>query len=565
MTLWLAAAGLVVVAAGLVLVAGRGDDDESTSLPTLPIGAGAAMSDAGEAADASAIAPRADMTLLPGVTYVPGDGLPALGGEAPAYRLGGEDAAVDAEDVTRLAEALGIEGEPAETDGTWHVDDGERALDVYGTEGSWSTYAIAPTSSSGAGTTPEAEAEARTEAGDDGAAGVDSGVAQVAPDELTRLCPTDQTNDPRATDAPATGDGSSGSAGNAAGPVVDPEIPEILPCEPPVGDPVPLPMPTEPFEPPVRPADLPSEDEAESIAVDLLGAVGADTDDAKVTVEDGITEWFVTVEPRIGGLPAPGLSMYVGVGSEGTITMASGYLADPEELGDYPLLDTTKALERLNEQFSGVMTAVDPAAADVAVGAAEPAVDPATPATEPGIITTEPVPPPRDRGEDLPVLTEPLETALPPDTAVPETTIVEPRDPATTIPDEPGLPAPSPTTPPVPAPPKVEVTDAELVLLTEVAWDGSGTYLVPGYRFTAEDQSSPVVTAVVDNLVEPPPAVSPDDPAVDGGPGDGDLPVSIEPGVEPPPVAPDTPVDLPAEAPDPRPAVLPADADAGDG
>jgi hypothetical protein len=390
---------------------------------------------------------------------------------------------------------------------------------------------------------------------------------QLSPEDLARPCPG---TDPRAM--PGDSGAGGGSVDNAGG-VVDLEI---LPCEPPIGEPVPLPepMPTEPFEPPVRPDDLPSEDEARSIALDLLGATGVDTDDAEVTVEDGITEWFVTVEPRLGGLPAPGLSMYVGVGGEGEITMASGYLADADELGEYPLLDTTAALERLNEQYGGMMSAtatLDPASAgDMAAdaGAAEPAVDPAvdpsaSPATEPDVVTTEPVPPPRDVGDDLPVLTVPPSTALPPDTIVPETTVPAPPptdpgdEPTTTIPGDPGV-------TPIPAPPEVAVTDAELVLLMEVAWDGSGTYLVPGYRFTADDQSSPVVTAVVDDLVEPPPTDLPGDPAVDDGSGDGDAPVSDAP-AEVPPVAPDTPVEQPADAnnPDPRPAVQPDDATGG--
>ncbi|HEY8546493.1 MAG TPA: hypothetical protein VIL36_15645 [Acidimicrobiales bacterium] len=507
MTLWLAAAGLVVVAVGLVIVAGRGDDDVDAGLPALPIGSGASRDGAGDAvlSDADAESARADIALLPFAEYVPGDGLPALGGEAPAYRLGGDSGAVDADDVAELARALGIEGEPTESGGSWHVEDGERALDVYGAEGSWSTYALAP---------------------DTGTSGGPASLPGAAPD---------------ATDG-AEVDSHETEAREAEARAIESREPAVEAQAEPV--PLPEPMPVEPYEPPVRPDDLPSEDEARSIALDLLEATGVDTDDAAVTVDDGITEWFVTVEPRLHGLPAPGLAMYVGVGGEGAITMASGYLADPVELGEYPLLDTTAALERLNEQYAGVRplvaasdgdTAVARDAADAGAGSGdEPGMAADSAVTiEPGEVTTEPVIP-RDPGEDLPVLTVPVETALPPDTVVPPTVEVAPppTEPATTVPGEPGPTEPAPS--PDPAPTRVAVTDAELVLLMEFAWDGSGAYLVPGYRFTAEDVSSPVVTAVVDELVEPPPTDLPVDDVVDlpadGVVVDGDTPVSDTPG-----------------------------------
>lgn len=553
MTLWLAAAGLIVVAAGLVLIAGRdGGDDERAELSALPIGSGSG-SGAGTADRATAES-AADMTFAPAGTYVPGDGLPDLGGEATAYRL---TADVDRDAVAGLADALGVEGDPTETDGSWHVgspDGGGPALDVYGPEGMWSYYDYAVTAVPEPAAAPDqlaADAEARAEA--EGSAA--SGEAVAPADDPVRPCP------PVDQPLPVEPDGGTGASDAAVDPAVEPVPTDegggtsgSPGCEVPVE---PLPLPTEPYEPPARPEDLPSEDEARTIALDLLEATGADVEDAEVRVEDGITEWFVSVEPTVGGVPAPGLAMYVGVGDGGRITSASGTLGTPEALGDYPLLDTGDALDRLNESRVYLGPAVDPAAADAATareGAAEPAVDPAT---DPTVAVDEPAVVPSDPGDDLPVLTPPTIVVEPgpdrppatepgPDTtvAVPETTV-----PETTVPTE-GEPAP--VTTPIPAPPDIPVTDAELILVSEVAWDGSGTYLVPGYRFSAEDGSDPVVAAVVDALVDPPPA---DDPVTDPGPD-----MTIEPpdvaegGGDPGTVDPDTPaVDTPAGDPATRP------------
>lgn len=517
-TLWAAAAGLAVVALGLVIMAGGGGDDAGDSagdLPTLPIGSDGR--EAGESADARSASAQ-DMSILPASTYVPGEGLPVLGGDAPAYRL---DAEVTRDDVVQLAEALGIEGEPTERDGTWHVEDDEQALDVYGREGSWSTFSLAGAfgRDPGAGPTVDLPAEIDPDGGTGAGAGSSGQPGSVSADANAEA-------DAEAAAAAEAGDGSSSASASASDTPASPDepvsSPDVAVAPPPdqlcptyvpgddgvaAGDDLAVcdePLPVEPYEPPVRPENLPSEDEARAIALDLLAAAGADVDDAEVTVDDGITEWFVSVEPRLDGLPAPGLTMYVGVGDEGVVSSASGLMADPEKLGDYPLLDTTEALERLNEQRVYFGPAVDPAVTPL------PADDPTVQAQ------SEPA---RDPGDDLPVLPDPGSTPM-------------------TVPVEP--------------PPDVAVTDAEIVLLTEYAWDGSGSYLVPGYRFTADDDSAPTVTAVQDDLIEPPPPPDPlpqPDPADPGAPTEPVPPVDPaepkppEPGVEEgrsPPIAPPT-------------------------
>ena len=118
--LW-AVLAAVGVAAGAVVVTST--DDDGNQRAGLPVDLAETARIVNEAA--------ADSSMLARVTYVPGDDLPALGGEATAYRLSGD---VDEDQVRQLADALGLDGavEPG-PDGTWSVSaggDGGGQLDV---------------------------------------------------------------------------------------------------------------------------------------------------------------------------------------------------------------------------------------------------------------------------------------------------------------------------------------------------------------------------------------------------------------------------------------------------
>ena len=65
--------------------------------------------------------------MLAWITYVPGDDLPALGGEAPAYRL---SSSVSEDQVRDLADALGLEGEITQDGTEWRVSDASGTLAV---------------------------------------------------------------------------------------------------------------------------------------------------------------------------------------------------------------------------------------------------------------------------------------------------------------------------------------------------------------------------------------------------------------------------------------------------
>lgn len=123
---------------------------------------------------------------------------------------------------------------------------------------------------------------------------------------------------------------------------------------------------------PERPADLPTEEEAEALARDLLGD---SVDDAAVRVDDGITSWFVSFDPVVGGLPTIGMASGVAVGDGGAIQNASGWLTDPTEGDRYPLIGADEALRRLEEQQEIILMApaCDPGPA-VDCGPVEPAV-----------------------------------------------------------------------------------------------------------------------------------------------------------------------------------------------
>lgn len=451
--LWTAAAVVVVVAVGLVMVAnGDGDGEEP---PALPLASGDTSTDT-RAAAAEALVPA---LVSP---YVPTEDLPTLGGEGPAYRL----PSLTASDVRRIAGAVGIEGSPVETDGFWHVEDEEQALDVYANGGAWSAYRLIP-----------------------------DGDVAVSSTEPGGVCTT--------TTAPPAGvddvivecelPSADGAAGQASG-QLDPGAATT-----------PAATPT---------ADLPSEAEAQMIALDLLTQAGAQIDGADVQVENNLIQWFVTVEPVVDGIPALGMSMFVGVGPGGRIESASGYSGQPERLGDYPLLDTRSAIARLNEGWSIVQP--------LPAGAAETAIDEAPttasandsgveilPAPDSGIPSTTVAEPPVGGGQPpAGGIEPPTGTTEPGVDPVPGPTVVEPP----------------PTEPPTTEPPaNITITGAEMVILAVPSWDDSGTYLVPGYRFVADDGSRPEVPAVADAaLVQPPEADPPDLPDEPVGP-DGEI------------------------------------------
>lgn len=452
--LW-AALAVVAIAAGTVAINGGGGGED---LPLLPSGFGAARAEgvAGSMADSS---------LMAWVTYAADDGLPALGGEAAAYRLAGS---VDEGRVRALAEAVGVDGAIERSGESWLVTDGRATLEVVGDGGAawwYSTMAVDAGVSSGGGS-------AGCEPASDGGCATPGCEPGPATDctfaETGQALPTTTVCDATKADDTASACVAPSCAGGAD--CTEPAPPDE-PCPPNATCTEPAPMPIVPGPA----AGLPSEEEARSIALDLLAATGTDVDAARVTVDGPYDAWYVSVEHTLDGVPVSGWSATVAVGPEGEVLHANGMLAEAELLGDYPLVDTRAAIDRLNEQQPAVLeggwspypgAAEDMATADEAVGA--PVTTPCIPGSVP-VTTTVPG--------------EAPETTLAPIPACDQVPPVEPE--------------------PVPEPEPVEVvlTTAEPVLVLTVGPEGS--YLVPGYRFGNQDGQQVDVAAVADDHLAP--------------------------------------------------------------
>lgn len=464
---------VVAVAAGALAVTSAGNDSPT---PLLPIALGG---EGGRQAAPMA----ADSSFAAWVTYVAGDGLPALGGEAPAYRLAGN---VDEAQVRALADALGVAGEVVQDGSSWRVSaPSGGTLEVYeGAGASWWYSAMSP----------------------------------------------DEPVPAPGGSSGSSGSGGSGGSGGSTGYECPPNAicAEPLPADPPVNgdcakanDPS---CPDDTTSPPLPPVDLPSEDEARAIALDVLAATGVDTDDAIVTVEPPYDAWYVTVEPRLDGAPS-GLLANVSVGSQGVITSAGGFLGTPERLGDYPILDTRAAIARLNEQmtdgggdFGGVGIGRDAVGSDIAIAPADPrqavcaeAPDAATVPCDDTIVsspTTFPACKVQADGSEI------CEGITEPGIACPQlgAPVAEPLsdDQVIDCPTIDPMPIPHPMPLPAPEPMEVVLTGATPTLVLIPANDGSAdAYLVPGYRFTGDNGEQVDAPAVADDALSGPATTEP--------------------------------------------------------
>lgn len=269
--------------------------------------------------------------------------LPDLASTAPAYRLG---SATSTAAVSRLATALGLDGEvKADRDG-WLVRSGDRELRVAKARGlPWYLGQGCPD-------------------------------APVSSDGQTVSCATAVDVGTAAGTGGVVSPGPSGSPASPAPPVCKggtveclpapaPTCPSDLPCAAPAPDcppdarcvepaPFPSPEPPQPVpapEKPARAADLPSEVDARRLARDVFARLGAGTDG--VVVEDGWLAWEARVGTKVDGLPVIGMDTGVSIGAKGAIVRAYGHLAAPDRIGDYPLVGAEAGLRRLTGGFGG--------------------------------------------------------------------------------------------------------------------------------------------------------------------------------------------------------------------
>ena len=94
---------------------------------------------------------------------------------------------------------------------------------------------------------------------------------------------------------------------------------------------------------------LPTKADAERRARDVLTNAGFDLNGATASSTGGIDSWYVSLTPTIAGVPVLGPEWSVTVGANGSVLSASGRLADPVAVGDYPLVGVSAGLQRLQE------------------------------------------------------------------------------------------------------------------------------------------------------------------------------------------------------------------------
>ena len=274
----------------------------------------------------------------------------------------------------------------------------------------------------------------------------------------------------------SSGGGVSSSGVAVACPLDAPDCPPNVTAPPPATAP--------------RPADLPSQDDAKATALALLDRVGVATRGAAVTVDDGGTQWYVSVDPVVDGIATEGFGSSVSVGPNGEIEYAAGVLGEVAVADDYPLVGTRTAIDRLNNGF-GVVGPRPLGAEDRGAPAVGGTPSPGGPsdANEAGSASASP-------GSAAPG--EPTEPAEPPAAPIPEPSSAS-DTPSTPVTDS--IPPPAPQT--------VTLTGAERILLFATSADGNESWLVPAYRFATADGPGPSVIAVDDRFLTPPDALQP--------------------------------------------------------
>ncbi|TFH70026.1 hypothetical protein [Cellulomonas sp. HD19AZ1] len=337
-----------VVAVGLVggggyAVGAAGGGPAPAAPPIALQGASSASGGALEAAGASAFADSARIApgWFGGRTVFTADGVTGDAGTGRAWAFDATGAATRAT-AARVAEVLGVTGEPRQEWGQWVVgpNDGSGptvSLGVDGQAGMWfydRAWDPSVCTAGDPGDAPSIEPAPVPDGADDGATiepGV--GIAPVQPDEV----------------APA-----------------DPSV-----CDP---------------------TTTPRGAAAESAARDLLTRLGVDLGDAEVTVTDdtGVAGLVAVTAAQVVDGTQTGVVWSVQLAGKG-VQAVSGPLAPLVELGTYDVISAAAAVERLNDpRFGASYGGVVPLAARMTDDTAEPAVPQVAP--EPDEPTVPPVP-----------------------------------------------------------------------------------------------------------------------------------------------------------------------------
>ncbi|ADG73501.1 conserved hypothetical protein [Cellulomonas flavigena DSM 20109] len=351
------AAGVALVGGGGYAVGAAGGSDPAAPPIALqgPEGAGAAAM-AADTADAKMIGPG----WFGGRTVFRGSGLDGAAGTSRAWAFDATSAAT-AETAARVAQVLGVAGEPRQEWGQWVVgaNDGLSASVQVGVDGQASMWfydrAWDPSVCSlGLPETLDGAEPA------EGAGALEGG---GTPEGAGSAGVTAEQADPQLVDP---------------GAAVEPELREPDPADPSVCD----------------PASTPTGDAAIAKARDLMARLGVDTGTYELTVsqDTGVPGLVGVTGAQVVDGTQTGLGWSVQLAGTG-VQSVSGPLATLVELGTYEHVSADDAVERLNDpRFGASYGGVVPLAARAA-GAADDAVSimPAEPTDAP---TVPPVPAP---------------------------------------------------------------------------------------------------------------------------------------------------------------------------
>lgn len=364
--LWVVLAGMVAGLVGVAGVAVSGGSSPPPRLPALAVGG----SSTGGADEAKVGAPGSMLMPIMPVEYRVAGDLPDLDEKAHAWRVG---RSLSEDDVARLAEAVGLDRATlAHGEDGWTATAGDRQLRVESYAGLPWNLGPAPTCEEAVVASPEADGtpspkpmpardnscDPSTAGGSGGAMSGSAGSGSVDPGYQVSVPqqPEPQQTDPAEQVAPCGSPCPPDARCAVAGCTVPDQPPSTvescpMPDCPPGAAcvqmcPPPSPMPV-PEPEPQRPADLPSKAEAERIGRAFLERAGLGLDGATIRLDDGFSQWVVSADPAIGGLPTVGLTWSVAVGPKGRIEFASGFMAEAAKGDEYPLAGVQAAIERL--------------------------------------------------------------------------------------------------------------------------------------------------------------------------------------------------------------------------
>lgn len=97
---------------------------------------------------------------------------------------------------------------------------------------------------------------------------------------------------------------------------------------------------------PPTPANLPPDDAAKKAARELFERAGIDVEGSEVTVDRSDYNVWVALHPSFDGAAVEGWGFVASFGDHAELQYASGSMARPSKIGDYPLVETKAAYER---------------------------------------------------------------------------------------------------------------------------------------------------------------------------------------------------------------------------